>query len=153
MPFWRTQKDQLDKEGKTLKGPERDYALLAADFAKLRYEWANAVIDATKNNDPGRTADALRLMVETDTVNARIERIEIRARMDHRPRALAASPLVARIRALFNGYRWTCVSAPPAVAWPVAHPEDKSDGPAMRRAIGCRAQQWFMAGDYERLES
>jgi membrane associated rhomboid family serine protease len=153
LPFWRTQKDLLDKESKTLKGPERDYALLVADFAKLRYEWASAVIDATKNNDSGRTADALKLMVQTNAVNARIERMEIRARMDHRPRALAASPLVARIRELFNGYRWTCVGAPPTFASPVAYPEDKSDGPAMRRAVGCLAQQWFMAGDYERLES
>jgi len=153
LPFWRTQNDQLQKENKTLKGPEREYALLVADFVKLRYDWATTLIDATKNNDSGRAAEAVQLMVKTGAASARLERLGIRARMDHRPRALAASPLVIKARELFTGHHWNCVVAPPVFDPPVAESDDKNDGPAMRHMLGCRAQQWFMAGDYESLES
>jgi len=151
LPFWRTQKDELKKEGESLKGPERAYVLLAADFAEARFEWASTLIDATKNRDSSRLADAVKLMAKTSAVQARLERVAIRARMDHRPRALATAPLVTTIRQLFAG-SGTCVSAP---QWfdPVAATDDKNDGPAMRHALGCHAQQLFMAGDYERLDS
>jgi hypothetical protein len=56
LPFWRTQNGELQKENETLKGPEREFALLVADFVKLRYDWASALVDATKNNDPDRAA-------------------------------------------------------------------------------------------------
>jgi membrane associated rhomboid family serine protease len=153
LPFWRTQNDQLQKENETLKGPGREYALLVADFVKLRYDWASALIDATKNNDSSRVAEAVKLMAKTSAVSARLERIGIRARMDHRPRALAATPLVTKMRELFTGRHWNCVGAPPIFDPPVAKSDDNKDGPAMRHVLGCRAQQWFMAGDYERLES
>ncbi len=153
LPFWQTQKDQLEKENEILKGPERAYALLVADFTKLRFEWASAVIDASKNNDSSRSADARKLMVKTTALNARLDRIGIRARMDHRPRALATAPLVTKVRQLLTGYHWTCVSAPAAIDPPVADSDDKRDGPALRHALGCRAQQLFMAGDYETLDA
>jgi membrane associated rhomboid family serine protease len=153
LPFWRTQNDQLQKENETLKGPSREYALLVADFVKLRYDWASALVDATKNNDSSRAAEAVKLMAKTIAVSARLERIGIRARMDHRPRALAASPLVTNMRELFTSHHWNCVGAPPIFDPSVAKSDDKNDGPAMRHVLGCRAQQWFMAGDYERLES
>jgi hypothetical protein len=153
LPFWQAQKDQLQKENETLQGPDRAYALLVAELAKSRYEWASALIDATKNNDSSRAAEARKLMVETNAISARLERIGIRARMDHRPRALATAPLVTKVRQLLTGYHWTCVSAPPVFDPPVADSDDKSDGPAMRHALGCRAQQLFMGGDYERLDS
>jgi hypothetical protein len=153
LPFWQAQKDQLRKENEALKGPEREYALLVADFAKLRYEWAMALIDATRSNDSSRAAEAIKLMAQTTAVNARLERIGIRARMDHRPRALATAPLVTKVRQVLTGYRWTCISAPPVIDPPVAGSDNKGDGPAMRHALGCRAQQLFMAGDYEQLDS
>ncbi len=153
LPFWQTQSVQLQKENETLKGPEREYALLVADFVKLRYDWAKALIDATKNNDSSRAAEAVALMAKTGAASARLERIGIRARMDHRPSALATAPLVVKIRQLLTGYRWTCVSAPPVYGPPVADSDDKADGPALRHAVECRAQQLFMTGDYERLDS
>jgi hypothetical protein len=60
---------------------------------------------------------------------------------------------VIKTRELFTGHHWNCVGAPPIFDPPVAESDDKNDGPAMRHVLGCRAQQWFMAGDYERLES
>jgi membrane associated rhomboid family serine protease len=154
LPFWQTQKDQLEKESKTLKaGPELAYAQLVAQYANLRFEWASAAIDATKTNDSSRLEDAAKLMARTTAVNARLDRISIRSRMDHRPRALAAAPLVVRVRELFTGYRWSCVNVPAAFDPPVADSDSKRDGPAMRYAVGCEAQKLFMAGDYERLDS
>jgi hypothetical protein len=153
LPFWQAQKDQLQKENETLQGPNRAYALLVAQFAKLRYEWASALIEATKNNDSSRAAEARKLMAATNAINARLDRIVIRARMDHRPRALATAPVVTKVRQLLTGYHGTCVSAPQVIDTPVTYADDKSDGPAMRYALGCRAQQLFMTGDYERLDS
>jgi len=153
LPFWQAQKDQLEQENETLEGPERTYAQLVAEFTNLRYQWASAVIDATKNNESSRMADAQNLAEKTGAVNARLERIGIRSRMDHRPRALSAHPFFMRIRELFTGYRWNCVNAPASVDTPISDSDAHSDGPAMRHALGCRAQQLFMAGDYQRLET
>jgi hypothetical protein len=73
--------------------------------------------------------------------------------MDHRPRALATAPLVTRIRQLLTGNSWTCISAPSWLDPSVADTDDENDGPAMRHALGCRAQQLFMAGEYARLDA
>jgi Domain of unknown function (DUF4034) len=73
--------------------------------------------------------------------------------MDHRPRALATAPLVTRIRQLLTGNSRTCISAPSWLDPSVADTDDENDGPAMRHALGCRAQQLFMAGEYARLDA
>jgi membrane associated rhomboid family serine protease len=145
LPFWRAQKAQLGKENENLKGPGRAYALLVADFVNARYEWAKSVAALAQGNDPGRVAEGQKLMKENNLLQAKLDRIGIRARMDHRPRALAAAPLVTKIRQLLTGYHWNCVGA--------SAPGDETDGPAMRQAVGCSAQEFFMAGDYERLDS
>jgi membrane associated rhomboid family serine protease len=153
LPFWQAQKDLLEKENKSLQGPGREFALLVADFVNLRFKWASAVIDATKNRDVSRASDARELMTQTNGASARIERIGIRARMDHRPRALAASVLVTKVRRLFAGQGRHCVNAPPYYGLPLADSDDKTDGPAVRHALECQAQELFLDGDYERLES
>jgi membrane associated rhomboid family serine protease len=153
LPFWETQKDQLEKENQTLQGPDREFAVLVADFVNLRFQWARAIIDATKNRDVSRVADARKLMAQSNAASAHIERIGIRARMDHRPRALAASALVMKVRRLFSSQAGHCVSSPPYYGFPVADSDDKSDGPAVRYALGCQAQDLFQDGDFERLES
>jgi len=153
LPFWETEKDQLEKENKTLQEPGREFALLVADFVDLRFKWASAVIDATKNRDLSRASDARELMTQSNAASARIERIGIRARMDHRPRALAASALVTKVRRLFTGQRWYCVSAPTYFGLPLADSDDRTDGPAVRHALECQAQGLFLDGDFETLES
>jgi membrane associated rhomboid family serine protease len=153
LPFWETQKDQLEKENKTLQGPGREFALLVADFVNLRFQWVSALIDATKNRNVSRAAEAVELMTRTNAASARIERFGIRARMDHRPRALAASTLVMKVRRLISGKRWHCVSAPLYYGLPLADSDDKTDGPAVRQALECQAQELFLGGDFEHLES
>jgi membrane associated rhomboid family serine protease len=153
LPFWQAQKSQLEKENQSLKGPRGDFAHLVASFVNLRYQWASALIDATKNNDSSRAAEAVKFMKEATAAQAKIERIGIRSHMDHRPRALAATALVTRLRHLFSSSRGGCVTAP--AGWdPTASASDnKQDGPAARQELGCQAQRLFMSGDYERLDS
>jgi membrane associated rhomboid family serine protease len=153
LPFWQTQREQLRKENETLKGPQRDFALLVESFANLRYQWANALIDATKNNDTNAVASALQFMKETNVVQAKLERIGIRSRMDHRPRALSATVPVTKIRQFLTGHRQTCVDAPAVYGSVAADSDNRSDGPAARRALGCQAQQLFLDGDYKVLDS
>jgi membrane associated rhomboid family serine protease len=153
LPFWRVQKDQLEQENKTLEGPGRGFALLVAEFVDLRFQWASAAIDATKNRDASRAADAQEAMALTNATAARIERIGIRARMDHRPRSLAASKLVTKVRGLVTGQHRRCVSAPLYYGLPLADSDDKADGPALRHALACQAQALFWDGDFEQLES
>jgi membrane associated rhomboid family serine protease len=153
LPFWETQKNQLEKENKSLQGPGREFALLVADFVDLRFQWASAAIDATKNRDVSRATEARELMMRTNAASARIERFGIRARMDHRPRALAASRLVTKVRRLFTGQRSHCVGAPPYYGLPLADSDDKTDGPALHHAFECQAQELFLDEDFERLES
>jgi membrane associated rhomboid family serine protease len=152
LPFWRAQKLQLEKENETLQGPERFFALLVADFVNLRVQWASALVEAIKNRDPD-TAKIAKFVTQTNAATARIERIGIRARMDHRPRALAASLLVTKVRQIFMGQRWRCIDGPPSFEPPIAGSDDSGDGPAVRHALGCRAQQLFLGGDFEQLES
>jgi membrane associated rhomboid family serine protease len=153
LPFWQSQKVLLDKENETAIGPKRNLALLVAQFVDLREKWAEAVIDATQNSDASRAADAVKYMKETTLVQARLERIGIRSRMDHRPRSLAATPLVIKVRQFLSGGAAQCVTAPAGIDAPLADSDDKNDGPAMRRELGCRAQRLFLTGDYRQLES
>ena len=150
LPFWQTQRTQLEKENETLKGPQREFALLVQSYADLRYQWATALIDSTNNHHSDPT-EALRFMKESLVVQAKLERIGIRSRMDHRPRALAATAPVMWVRQLFAGAH--CVTMPPVAQMPEAASDNPRDGPATRHAMGCRAQQLFMAGDYRQLDS
>ena len=98
----------------------------------------------TADRDRERAADAVRLMAETDRIQAQIERLQMRARMDHRPRALAHSLFVNRMRRILNPRAWTCVKSPPRAGRTIAATDSPDDAPAMRHEIGCRAQRYFL---------
>ncbi len=153
LPFWKIQKDQLAKDSKTLSASQRQLGQLAAQFADLRFQWASALIEGANNNDQQRFKDAVTLMNETTVVQARLDRVNLRSRMEHRPRALASNPLVIRAREWLVGYHGECVVAPPPLQMPVSAADDQRDGPALRHALACEAQHLFMNGDYERLDA
>ena len=153
VPFWRAAHAQLDKENQNLKGRVRPYSLLVADFVSIRDVWAQKLVQALKDQDAARATEAKDLMLKANLAQARIERIEIRARMDHRPRALVNSPAITALRRLFIGYYWTCVDAPTVYGRIPTAADNKEDGPFARHALGCRAQQLFMSGDYGKLDS
>jgi membrane associated rhomboid family serine protease len=153
VPFWRAAHVQLDEENKAVKDPLRSYALLVADFVRIRHEWAQELVQALRQGDSAGMAAAAELMLKSTAAQARLERVEIRARMDHRPRALANNPAVAALRRLLIGYHRACIE-PPLIYGRIPTPSDNTeDGPAARHAIGCRAQQLFMSEDYRELDS
>jgi membrane associated rhomboid family serine protease len=153
VPFWQSTQEQLEKENQTLKGSQRPYGLLAADYAKLRSQWAQKIIDAVKGKDQTLANEAKDLMNKTNLVQARLERVGIRSQMDHRPRALASNPVVARIRQFLIGHHWKCINGPAYLEATPEATDDPQDGPAARHTAGCIAQQLFMSADFQRLDS
>jgi membrane associated rhomboid family serine protease len=152
LPFWRQQKDILKSENESAKNPS-DFAMLVAQFADLRYQWATALIDAVQKRELASSPDALRLMNATNAVQVKLERLTIRSRMDHRMRGLAAASWVNRLRQFASGGERLCVTSHDVRDTPLGDADNKSDGPAMRYELACRAQQWFLNGDYQRLDS
>jgi hypothetical protein len=71
--------------------------------------------------------------------------------MEYRPRALAHSLFVNRIRALFS--RWKCLESPSNTGRKLSTQDSAEDGPALKHAIACRAQELFHERDYQALET
>ncbi|TLZ43444.1 MAG: rhomboid family intramembrane serine protease [Gammaproteobacteria bacterium] len=150
VPFWSMADQRLKKESPSLPADQGQYAALVADFTQLRFKWAQAIVQATKNQDADAASKAIQLQKETDLGLARLERLELRASMSHRPRALADSPIMVRIRAVFTR-RLDCVQKPYGPR--LALTDASNDGPAARYHAGCRAQQLFLSGDFAALDS
>jgi hypothetical protein len=91
-------------------------------------------------------------MQETDRVQAQIERLQLRDHMEQRPRALAHSLWVNRLRALLNPRAWKCVDDPSSLRHRSAA-DSRSDAPALRHEVGCHAQRLFHEGDYRALDA
>jgi membrane associated rhomboid family serine protease len=149
VPFWGMASSRLKTETSSLPADEAPFAAVVADYARARYEWARAVVDATKGGNPSRRSDATRLENESNLDVARTERVALLASLDHRPRALANSRWVVAVRNWFTVGRWKCVESPAVVRKPRGPNDSKTDGPAARQAAGCRAQELFMSGEYE----
>jgi membrane associated rhomboid family serine protease len=147
VPFWESQQEQLEKENASLQGPERDFAQLVVNFVDARAEWANAVVEIAKNQDKDGAPRITKLVGRTNAAAARLERMGIRARMDHRPRALSATTFVRRLRQIVTGETWRCVGESPMRS------DDKNDGPALRYESACQAQHLFLNADFVRLEA
>jgi rhomboid protease GluP len=153
LPFYEKYKESLNAETGKLVGPDLEYGKLAAGLVELRYQWASTLIDAAKNFDSAKLAEANKLKDKTLSMEADLERIAIRSRMDHRPRALASSRPVMKIRQWLTGQPGTCVEQPLVLKRVTVQIDNPADGPAMRHVEGCRAQQLFMAGEYATLEA
>ncbi len=151
VPFWETASARLKQEEPALPIDQREYGSLAADYSRLRLDWARAVVDLGQGNE-GRLNDAKKYQQDSELLVAQSERLILLANLSHRPRSLVNSPWMSAARNWFAARRWKCVEAP---AWmsTVPDPGDAPlDGPAARRAAGCRAQRLFMFGDYLTLD-
>lgn len=153
LPFWQSASERLQKETQTAQGSQRSVVLLGAEFARDRLNWAQAVIDAATKSDSGRASDAQTLAEQTDAVQARLDRMWLLAAMAHRPRALANSALVVRLRELLSLDRWKCVERPVYFGAPISPRDARNDAPAQRQTIACQAQRLFMNGDYASLDT
>jgi hypothetical protein len=128
-------------------------AAAVAEFVSLRRQWSSAIVEAAKNRNAERASEVVRLMNATDRAAARVERISIRASMDHRPRALSERWPATALRDLFAGGRFQCIR-PPAVGGRTPAPAgNPADSPARADAAGCEAQRLFMSRRYAALES
>jgi hypothetical protein len=45
VPFWQTARERLKREESALPADERQFAGLLAEYARIRLEWAQAVIE------------------------------------------------------------------------------------------------------------
>jgi len=150
VPFWRDAHERLTRQESVPAEQKAIYALVS-EFVDLRLRWSQALVEATRNNDQERAQESVRLMGETAMVQARIDRAGLHSRLEHRPRALATSPAVMKVRALLPWNKWNCVKGPAWIGYP-APTDSITDGPARRHAAACEAQRLFMAGDYESLD-
>jgi hypothetical protein len=152
VPFWEMADRRLKAESASAPADEKEYAATVADFTEIRLKWARAIVQATKNRDQKALSESTQLMRQTDLVQARLERLEMRSSMDHRQRALADSALAVRARSIFSR-RPECVQPSPSFGPIVAPSDAATDGPALRRDAGCRAQRLFLAGDFSALDA
>jgi membrane associated rhomboid family serine protease len=151
VPFWQAAQHRLEAEEPSTPNNQRAFAALVRDFVRARLEWASAIAKLGRSGDRNDLPAVLQLAQQTDSVQARIERVELRSAMDHRARAAINSRWLAVLHR-FWGTEHPCVHGPPAYG-PQSQPGDASDdGPALRTAAGCRAQKLFLAGDYATLD-
>lgn len=152
LPFWEEMVPKLSDYAASRPGGTNDFASVMADFARLRLRWAKSIV-TTLDGDATQRTELNEVAKETDRVQSQIERLQLRAGMEYRPRALKHSLLINRIRSLANPLGWKCVLSPPFAGRRLAEDDSAGDGPAMAREIGCRAQRLFEQGDYRELES
>lgn len=151
VPFWEDASARLKKDALSLPTDERDYGSEAAEYSRLRLEWAHAIVAAVRG-DRSALADIGKYQQDSNLAVARSERIVLLARLDRRPRSLASSPWVLAAANWITGRSWKCVEAPAQLRKPLAPGDSATDGPAARQAAGCRAQKLFMSGDYQQLD-
>jgi membrane associated rhomboid family serine protease len=153
IPFWKDAVPRLAAYVKKRASGPDEFATVLLEFARLREQWANTIADALDANDASRSDDLQRLMNETDRVQAQLERLQLRAQMEYRPRALAHSLFFNRLRALASPRGWKCVFAPAIAGRVIGDDDSPGDSPVMAREIGCRAQRLFADGDYRELDA
>jgi membrane associated rhomboid family serine protease len=102
LPFWQSANERLKRESKSVPVAQSSFAMLVADFVRVRAEWAHAVIDATAG-DAKRAQDAMELGHQSELNLARIVRVDLRDSMDRRARAPVNGPWQTTSAA---SYRW-----------------------------------------------
>jgi len=152
LPFWQSANERLQKEQAGLPVRERPFAALLADFVRLRLAWTKVLIAAATEASAEKMREATDLAQQVDIAQARLERVQMRAAMEHWPRALANSAWVRSLRNLGHGHAGRCVHEPPTWGPQPGASDSQSDGPAMRAAASCRVQQLFVDGDYPALD-
>jgi membrane associated rhomboid family serine protease len=152
LPFWADASVRLRSEAAAARGQNNTYVTAAADFARARLDWAKAVI-ASANDPTGSEAQLAPADIqETNLAQARLYRLEMRSEAESLPRPLAHSAFVARLMALIPTTASQCVRSR-YYRNETAMRDAGNDGPALRRNIGCEAQNMFLRGDYANLDA
>jgi rhomboid protease GluP len=151
VPFWKEADARLGHERAQPRTARNPWVPLLADFARLRHEWAETVVEAARDESPEHVQAALEYARQVNLVQARIDRLKLLTAVSDVPRALSDSTLARRLIDHIPGYRWQCIET--RLAKNVSATDAPADGPAQRHAMGCLAQQMFMAGDYAGLDA
>jgi hypothetical protein len=152
LPFWADASPRLHAEVAAAHGHANPYLIAAADFAAARLTWAKAVIAAANDPTSAEAQQAPADIEQTNLAQARLYRLGMRSAAGSLPRPLVHSAFVAQLMAFIPITGPQCVHS--------AYYRNKAtlrdlanDGPALRRSIGCKAQNMFLRGDYATLDA
>lgn len=153
LPFWSDADARFRRE-LTKAGRRKDPFLAhVANFAALRLGWAQAIVAALRDTDPQHVQTALDFAQRTNLEQAAIDRLKLRDEAERLPTPLSESAVAIWIKSRAPMLQRKCVDAPAGVRRPPSPTDAFDDGPAQRHAMGCLAQQLFMAGDYATLDA
>ena len=153
LPFWNASYASFAKEraSKSVPAAQQPFAALVYEFVSVRKEWAEKIIEFTKDQD--MSTEAVALSHKNDLLQARLERMGLRSAMAHRPRALASNPLVMKLRHQLSLSGRHCIDPPTVIAPSPNSNDNANDGPTVRHRLGCQAQQLFLDADYSTLDA
>ena len=121
LPFWDGASARLGKEAEQSGDKGNPMVPLVAKFARLRFEWAKAVI-AAQDNTQEHIQEALEDLQKTTVVQAKMDRLKLLIAAENMPRPLYDNAPVNWVMGHVLGNGRACVEEPQAF--------EKSIGPA-----------------------
>lgn len=155
LPFWKEAVPRLESEIPVLHGESQRYVQGVAKFARLRKEWAEAVVASTSGRDGKMLEVAREKDAEAMAEVARIERLGARSTAARLTGGLVNLSLVQGLRSRLSSGQRSCVGAPPAhqVGIPVDDADLATDTPRVVKRIACEAQELFLDADFKELDA
>jgi rhomboid protease GluP len=152
IPFWNDARTRLASEIPKVSPAEKPLHEMLREFVRLRLAWAEGVRALSRDSDIERAKQVAEFSKQTTKTEAQIQRFTLRSTYDQRPRALANSAPVLKVKSWFSAGARKCVLPPPAAGAAPQVRDAPGDGPWVRQKVGCRAQKMFVMGEYQSLE-
>jgi membrane associated rhomboid family serine protease len=153
VPFWKNANARLQQELKQPGHSKNFFLPDIANFAALRFRWAQAIVALMRNNNPQTGQAVLDIAQQTQLEQSSLDRLKLRGEVDNAPLPLSESAFVNWVRSLMPGFQQQCIGDPAFMRDEPSPADAADDGPAQRHAVGCMAQQLFMRGDYLSLDA
>jgi membrane associated rhomboid family serine protease len=153
LPFWVDAASRLEAATSTLSSEQKRYVQTVARFARLRKEWAEAVVGATSGRDQTQRELARDKDAELPPVLAQLERLATRSNAARMTGGLVNLPLVQKLRNRLTSKSGECVTSPQGYDIEVNKDDLSTDSPAMKVRIACQAQKYFLTGDFKALDA
>ena len=153
IPFWAFASSRLNEETKHKSRDETPVLFSVAEFATARLHLAQAVFINLQDNSSQNTQAVSDDVQKTALAQAALDRLKLRDEADSLPVPLSQNAFVVWTKNQIPAFQRKCAAAPLELRRPPPSTDDASDGPAQRHAIGCRAQELFMTGDYKTLDA
>lgn len=157
LSFWKSMAEKLAKDGIVPSGSSNaGIDSLLAEYVRLRSEWGQKIVALVRREGvrSANMAPDLRAMeAAVVRMEARLARLSLRASSEQTPAGLANLPFITKLRHLMASSSSECFVPDQSPNAPVSASDDPSDGPAARKAAGCRAQALFATGDHRSLDT